>query len=154
MKKSSFILMAVTLSVAAVFTTACKEKGCTDPESTNYSETAEEDDGSCTYEGAAVFWYDETTANGLVNEGATTLTFYIDDKIIGSSASDVYWTEAPDCGENGSVSVDKNWGDSKTRAYSLSVIDQTGIEYWGATVNFEANTCIAIKLNWSNRKKK
>ena len=55
MKKSSFILLVVALSVATVFTTSCKKKGCTDPEALNYSEEAEKDDGSCSYEGAMVF---------------------------------------------------------------------------------------------------
>jgi len=154
MKKASFILLAVTISVATVFTTSCQKKGCTDPEALNYSEEAEKDDGSCTYEGGAVFWYDETTANGLVNDGATSLTYYVDDKIIGSSDVDIYWTVAPECEQDSTVGVVKNWGNAKTRTYSFSAVDQTGFEYWGGTVNFEANTCITIKLNWSKRKKK
>ena len=154
MNKSSFILLSVTLSVANVFNTSCKEKCCTDPDSMNYSETAEEDDGSCTYEGRAVFWYDEATAAGLVNDGATSLTYYVDDKIVGSSAADVYWTGAPDCGQNGSVSVDKSLGNAKSRTYSFSAEDQTGWVYWGDPVTFEANTCIKIKLIWGKRKKK
>ena len=157
MGKLGFILISVTLSVATVFTTSCsKEQGCTDPDSKNYSETAEEDDGSCNYEGGAVFWYNETTAQGLVNDGAISLTYYVDGKIVGSSASNVFWTgtEAPDCGQNGSVTVVKNLGHVKTQAYSYSVIDQRDWEYWGGIINFNANTCTAVKLNWSKKKKK
>ena len=72
MKISSFILLVVALSVATVFTTSCKKKGCTDPEALNYSEEAEKDDGSCSYEGAMVFYYDEATAAQLVQDGFNT----------------------------------------------------------------------------------
>jgi len=154
MKKSSFILLAVTLSVATVFTTSCKEKGCTDPDSTNYSETAEEDDGSCNYEGAVVFWYGEGTAAELGYDGVTSLTYYVDGKNIGSSDADIYWTGAPECGQNGSVGVVKSWGNDNTKTYSFSAEDQTGWVYWDDQVTFEANTCIAMELLWSNTKKK
>ena len=82
MKNPSFILLVVALSVATVFTTSCKKKGCTDTEAINYSDEAEKDDGSCSYEGAIVFWYGEATAAELVYDEVTSLTYYVDGKVI------------------------------------------------------------------------
>ena len=154
MKNSSLILLALSLSVAAVFTTSCKKKGCTDPDAINYSEEAEKDDGSCSYEGAMVFYYDEATAAQLVHDGAITMTYYVDGKEIGSSDADIYWTGVPYCGENGSVGVDKSWGNDNTKTYSFSAQDQTGWEFWGEPVTFHANTCVSMQLSASKRKKK
>ena len=157
MKISSFILLAITLSVTTVLTTSCiKEQGCTYPDSINYSETAEIDDGSCFYEGSVVFWYGKTTSIGLMNDGATSLTYYFDGRIVGSSATNVYWAgaEGPDCGTTGSVTVDIDLGKHKTQAYSFSVIDQTGWEYYDGVINIHANSCIRKELGWSKKKRK
>jgi len=154
MKKSSLILLAITLSIANVFTTSCKKKGCTDPEAMNYSEEAEKDDGSCSYEGGMVFWYDEATSAQLVSDGAITMTFYVDGKEIGSSDADLYWTGPPDCGQSGSVGVDKKWSNDRTKTYSFSAQDQTGWEFWGEPVTFHNNTCVSMQLMASKRKKK
>ena len=154
MKKSSFILLVVALSVATVFTTSCKKKGCTDPEALNYSEEAEKDDGSCSYDGAMVFYYDEATAAQLVHDGAITMTYYVDGKEIGSSDADIYWTGAPDCGQDSSVGVVKSWGNDNTKTYSFSAEDQTGWAFWDNPVTFHANTCVTLQLTASKRKKK
>lgn len=45
MKAYLFILGIASTLIA----TSCKKKGCTDPNATNYSESAKKDDGSCTY---------------------------------------------------------------------------------------------------------
>lgn len=145
--------MAVAFSAATVFTTSCsKEQGCTDPDSVNYSSTAEEDDGSCRYEGKVVFWYNETAANGLTGDGAVSLTYYVDGQVVGSSSASTYWTGAPDCGQDASVTVTKDLGSVKTQSYSYSVKDQTDFEYWSGTINFNANTCTALELDWSKKK--
>lgn len=154
MKKSSFIILIVVVSVATVFTTSCKKKGCTDPEALNFSEEAEKDDGSCSYDGAMVFYYDEATAAQLVQDGAITMTYYVDGENIGSSPADIYWTGAPDCGQDGSVGVVKSWGNDRTKTYSFSAQDQTGWELWGEPVTFHANTCVTLQLMASKRKKK
>ena len=154
MKKSSFILLVVALSVATVFTTSCKKKGCTDSEAINFSEEAEKDDGSCSYEGAMVFYYDEATAAQLVHDGAITMTYYVDGKAIGSSDAAVYWTGAPDCGQDSTVGVVKSWGNHNTKTYSFSAEDQTGWAFWDNPVTFHANTCVTLQLSASKRKKK
>ena len=154
MKKSSFILLVVALGIATVFITSCQKKGCTDPEAINYSEEAEKDDGSCSYEGAMVFYYDEATAAQLEHDGAITMTYYVDGKEIGSSDADIYWTGAPECGQSGSVGEVKNWKNYGTKTYSFSAVDQTGWEFWGETVTFHANTCVHLELSASKRKKK
>lgn len=157
MKKVFLFFICLSLIIGLATTNSCKKdkkiKGCTDKDSQNYSATAEEDDGSCLYEGQVVFWYDQAASAGLIADGATALTFYLNTQVIGSSATSVYWTTAPDCGQNGSVTVMEDLGNVKTHAYSLSVKDQTGFEYWTATVNVDANTCVQLQLLWSNRKK-
>ncbi len=156
MRNSSLVLISVTLSLA-LFTTSCsKEQGCTDPLGTNYSETAEEDDGSCTYEGGVVFWYNESTSIKLVNDGAISLTYYVDGKIVGSSAANVYWTglEPPNCGQEGLITVIKDLRDYKTQAYSFNVKGQGGWEYWSGIINFNAGECFVLELHLDKKKKK
>jgi hypothetical protein len=146
------------LIIGLASTGSCKKdnkiKGCMDKDSQNYDPTAQEDNGSCLYEGQVVFWYSQTASAGLIADGATALTFYLNSQVIGSSAASVYWTTAPDCGQNGSITVTEDLGKVKTHAYSLSVKDQTGHEYWTGTVNVDANTCTLYQLTWSARKKK
>jgi hypothetical protein len=89
----------------------------------------------------------------LIADGATALTFYINGEVVGSSATSVYWTAAPVCGDNASITVTEDLGKVKTHAYALSVKDQTGFEYWNPVVNVDANTCLQFQLAWSARKK-
>jgi hypothetical protein len=156
MDKLSYKLIVATLIFASLFTPNCSslEEGCTDPDSPDYSVTAEVDDGSCTYEGAVVFWYDEATSAEIIYYGVTGLTYYVDGELIGSSAANVYWTGPPECGQTGSTGVDKYLGRSKTRKYSYEVLDQTGFDVWSGSITFEANTCIKLHLRGSEAKKK
>jgi hypothetical protein len=158
MKKISLVLLCSVLIVGLSSTNSCKKdnkiKGCTDKDSKTYSSTAEEDDGSCLYEGYIVFWYSQAASAGLIADGATALTFYLNDQLVGSSAASVYWTTAPDCGQNGSITVTEDLENVKNHLYSLSVKDQTGFEYWTGTVSVDGNTCSQYQLLWSSRKKK
>lgn len=135
------------MTASITFFSSCAKEGCTDSAATNFSAEAKNDDGTCSFESSAVFYYDQATSQFLLNDGATNLTFYVDGRIVGSSAVSVYWTSEPDCGSNGSITVTKPLGGVKTQSYSYSVVDQTGWEYWSGTLNFNANTCTVYELN-------
>lgn len=128
-------------------------RGCTDPDSINFNQLAERDDGSCEYEGEAVIWYGETASQGLINDGATALTFYVNGDVVGSSATTVFWAQEPNCGENGSITITRPLGRNKSQSYNLSVKDQDGIEYWNTTLTITGNTCLVFELTWAKRKK-
>lgn len=148
MKKKLLLLFSAVVMLTA-FTTSCsKECGCTDKDATNYSESAEEDDGTCTYEGNVVFYYEQSTAQALIGDGATSLTFYIDNNIVGSSSCDVYWagSDSPDCDTEGAVTTTMNLGSSKFETHTYKVVDDTDFERWSGDITFEANTCIAQEL--------
>jgi hypothetical protein len=157
MKRAISIFVSIILVGMLSFTNSCKKdnkiRGCTDRDSYTYSADAQEDDGSCLYEGSIVVWYDQAASDGLIADGATSLTFTLNGEYIGSTTTDIYWEAAPDCGSNGSVTGSEDLGKNKTQAYTLSVKDQDNFEYWNAVVNIDANTCLQFQLLWSKRKK-
>lgn len=61
-KKSTVKMMVLAGALVAVVP-ACKKKGCTDPNATNYSAEAKKDDGTCTY--APDSWYTEVEVSGV-----------------------------------------------------------------------------------------
>lgn len=142
------------VSFLLVFSGCSREKddlkaGCMDTDAINYCIDCKRDDHSCQYQGSLLFWYGENTALGLVNDGAVSLTYYVDGNIVGSGSADIYWTGVPDCNQQGTITVTKNLGSSKNESYSYSIIDQTGWKYYEGTAYFAANTCRKIELTWT-----
>ncbi len=94
------------------------------------------------------FLWKVATSDSLVNNGSTSLTFTVDGSVVGSSATDVYDTSAPSCGENGSITVVKSLGGSKSKSFSYAVEDDLGTTIWTGNLIFQANTCTSTELTY------
>lgn len=127
---------------------SCKKEGCTDMDATSYNEEAKTDDGTCDFSGSKVFWYKDSTSINLIDNDATTLTYYVDGEIVGTSPTYVSWEVAPNCEASVAVSVSKNLGSLKEQSFSYRVEDQTGAEYWSGTLTFNAATCEPVELSF------
>lgn len=153
MKRVIFMLILTLVSSVAI--TSCSGKrGCTDPEAINYNPEATRDNKKCEFEGSVVFWFDEEASIGLIDDGAISLTYWLDGELVGSSATSVFWTDAPACGQNASITATKNIGTRKTGNYQFEIIDQDDWTYWEGTVTIEANVCLQLQLLWSKGNKK
>ena len=140
-----------TIAIAAfatVLISSCAKPGCTDKNATNYNASAKKDDGTCNYEGSVVFWYGKTSADELILDGSTALTYYVDGILVGSSAASVYWTGAPECGQAQSITSKKDLGIVKTKTHTYSIKDQAGDIIWAGTQTWTANTCLKLELTY------
>ena len=95
--------------------------------------------------GSVVFWMDEDVTDFLSAVGTTSLRYTIDGELAGSSSL-IYFNGAPNCGQNGAVTIKKNLGPLKSKGFLYKVIDQNGEELWEGVVNLEANGCFKQQL--------
>ena len=148
MKKIKSLLLIVCSALLATTIASCAKEVCTDPDSVNFDPKAKKSDGNCRFEGSYVIWYNRATSEELRNDNATSLLYYVDGKLVGSTSTSVFWSKAPDCGNMGSVTIKLDLGSRKYKLVDYSVKDQSGFEYWSGTLDFEANTCTSVELVW------
>jgi len=144
--KINTLRTTLLLIVSVLILHSCKQEGCTDKNASNYSSDADKDDGTCTYKGEVVFWYGESVSSYLTILQSNSLTFYVDGVIVGSTASSVYWTSAPSCNSNASITVEKDLGLVKSKESTYRVINEDGLTLWEGQVTFVANTCTTFQL--------
>lgn len=143
------LVIPATLACGLIVTSCAKEKitGCTDVYATNYNSVAETDNGSCQFEGKLVFWYGKSTAEALSKQGSTSLKYYVDGILIGSSAASVYFTGAPACDQSSTVSVKKSLGSVKSKSFPYVIKDQDEDIIWSGNASLDASqSCFLLEL--------
>ena len=147
MKKLKFLFIGL-VSASALLLSSCAKSGCTDGNADNFCSKCKKDDGSCTYSGSVVLWYDEDTADQMDDDGITSLIVKVDGEIVGTYSSSVYFVSAPNCGSTGAITVKKNLGKSKSKTSTYSITDQDGDVVFSGNLEFKANTCTQLELNY------
>lgn len=144
MKKIILLPMMAIVLLAS----SCKKEGCTDESAVNYNSKAKKDDGSCTYSGEVVLWWNQNTSSEMQIFGSTVVKLYIDGQFVDSKSASTYWTSAPDCGTNATMTVTKDLGKDKAKSFSFEIQDQDTDVLWTGTLSFDANTCTTQELVW------
>ncbi len=139
--KKNLLLLGLALVVGSFSFIACEEddddeatpviEGCTDYTATNYDSDATVDDGSCEYEGEAIFWTDW-------DYGVGNISVYVEGSYVGQITG--YWEEEPDCGADYSVTITREPG---TYDFTAEAEDGTS---WDHFVNIDKNECSTMRL--------
>lgn len=133
--KSKIHFLSITILGILLFTN-CGKKGCTDKDAVNYDSKAKKNDGTCKYEGSAMFWMNgSTTTNGAV------------DVVLNSQNSSItvdITSGTPSCGQSGCANFTK----LPVGTYNWTAEDQFPVSYQkSGSVTISANTCTKIRLN-------
>jgi hypothetical protein len=78
-----------------------------------------------------VFWFNEETSRNLLDDGAETLTFYVDNEVVAkTSVDDVFWSTAPSCDDSTAITFTIVLISKNDSNIEIKVKDQTGFEYY------------------------
>jgi hypothetical protein len=144
MKKITlFVLLPLVLCIS----NACKKDGCTSSDAENYNSEAKKDDGSCTYKGNLVMWFDANKTIEYSATGTSTLSFYLNSELVGTLALTDFLTNAPICGGAQAITVQRDLGSSSSANYSLQIKGSTNQVLDNYTVTIKAKKCTSFLLN-------
>jgi hypothetical protein len=143
--KTAKLFLLVTICFFTL--NACKKKGCTNSSAENYSTEAKKDDGSCTFKGNAVIWFNTAKVIEFSATGTTNLYFYLDGTQIGTLTLLDFINTPPDCGGAHAVSVERDLGSESTKGFSLVVKGDQGTTLDTYTLNISGNKCTKFLLN-------
>lgn len=150
MKKTTKLFAIIgIISIVAFY--GCKKekvKGCMTSTATNFKSNAQEDDGSCTYNGSVVFW---VMTGDMSPSGGEGVNVYINNVFQGNIG--VTFGSAPTCDGTGALTIHKDLGKNKYQSYSVTYkVVQYGVEdtdpaNWGTeTVNFFGTSCTSHRI--------
>lgn len=144
-------ILPVLMMIPLFCLTQCSTEGCTDETSYLYNEKADEDDGTCRYRTRYVFWWDQPTADFLLDAGVDQLFFYIDGDSVGMENTKNFNESAPACNLNMPYSGEFSMGGDAQGNYYYLVADETGKEYFNGSLEVSnADDCNTVELDWFN----
>jgi hypothetical protein len=135
MKKIVFVYLTAILLTMSF--SGCKKDvyGCTDPSATNYNNSANVNNGSCTYTGSIIFW--------TQNVGFTPITVTVSGQT-SQVITGAVTVGSPNCGTSGCVTYTLPVG-------SYTYTASNGAQTWPAsgtgTATVVANQCSGYLLN-------
>ena len=135
------------LIVGLLAITGCREEGCIDPNALNFSNEAGSDDGSCTYEGDVVFWFDESYSAFILSLNVTELRFFVENEFVGSLEAASFLPSEPDCGDAGALTVTLSMGQFKDRTFIYRVENQEGAFLSEGQQPVRANDCRVRRID-------
>lgn len=101
-----------------------------------------------------VFWFNESNSRLMLDDGANSLTFYINEKAVATSVvDDVFWATAPACESANAITAHVDLL-PREKTIRFKVIDQSGFEYASGTTNLVTNYCNTIEIIPSDTKYK
>jgi len=129
------------------FVSSCAKKGCTNNKAINYTASAKKDDETCRYQGSAMFWIGQASAQQMLNDGINTLFVYLDGNVIGQiSLSGQTFTASPACGATGAVTTLQDLFGAQFKAFSYRVVDDKSVKRWSSVVTVYGDSCTAEEL--------
>lgn len=146
---TKFILICL-LSATFLINSSCKKQaGCTDPDSITYNSEADEDDGSCTYEGYYLFYFDKNTSDAMIANSSDSLLIYIEGTLLLRISTMQYSNTIPDYTSSYALGGTHNLGFLKSNTVNYRVVSEDGVEYWNSSMNIEAKKTEVVKLQFT-----
>lgn len=120
--------------------------GCTNPNAENYDPAAEEDSGTCSFRGSAIFYHDSNTVQQLINNGVTYVKLYVDGQFWDSMSPNVGFGFVPDCGHEDAMNMGNyGIGSLESKTFNYTIKDQNNQELSSGTFKITGNQCTAVK---------
>jgi hypothetical protein len=118
-----------------------------DTDAENFNVSAEEDDGTCYYMGAAVFYHRLATSQYMIDNGILYSKVYIDDVYRGQLSANTHWTFLPSCSSTEAVTLE-NYGLAyeKTKQFNYKIKDNNNVVLKTGTFVLKANNCEAVEV--------
>ena len=136
------------IAVAAICLLSCKKPvpGCMDVNAENYNYLAEEDDGTCSYRGHAVFYHGLQTSQNLIDAGVTNVKLYVDDVFFDAMSPNVYFSSEPPCSHPDAMNMENyGIGSSPSKIFGYKIKDQDNFLLSAGTFRISGNQCNAIE---------
>lgn len=146
MKKIGLFVLLLT---SVGFQGCKKEQGCMRNNALNFDQEAEEDDGSCMYEGSFYTYISSFDKNKLLTDGIDAIEVYMDNSYVGLINVASYSTGSKTCTSPNVAAKKTSWVGTDNKTYTIDYRDQaTGFSIESAVVIVYPGNCNYATLDY------